>query len=438
MTVRETALALLLEYEASGKYVNLSLSSHKADALSPKERSFLTVLLYTAVERKLTYDYIISALTERPTDKLSPRTKNILRLGLSQIMHIDSVPDFAAVNETVKLAKGAGERAFVNGVLRRAVRDKGTLPLPKREKNEARYLSVAYSFPLSLVKKFIDLYGIEEAEELLSVFNTVPPTSLSVNTLKISREDFKEKLEEDGFAPRLSENSKIGIKLPSSANPCEIFGFEEGLFYVQDEASAIAVEALDIKAGETVVDVCSCPGGKSFAAYILSGGAEIFSFDLHESKLSLVRDGARRLGIPLTVMEKDATSPDEKLFAKADKLICDVPCSGLGVLAKKPDLRYKDSASWESLPALQLKILSESLKYLKLGGEAVYSTCTLNDKENEEIVKAFLAENPSFVPVDFTVGNLKSQNGMLTLLPHKHGTDGFFIAKLRKTSEYLL
>ncbi len=435
MTVRETALALLSEYEESGKYVNLSLSSHKADGLSQKERSFLTVLLYTTVERKLTYDYIISALAARSLTEISPRVKNILRLGLSQIMHIDSVPDFAAVNETVKLAGGAGERSFINGVLRRAVREKDSLPIPERAKNEARYLSVKYSFPLPTVKKFISLLGSEETEELLSVFNTVAPTSVSVNTLKIEREEFLGKLRAAGLDASLAKNSKIGVKIVGSVNPCEVFGFSEGLFYVQDEASAIAAEALCPQPSDTVVDVCSCPGGKSFAAYILSGGAEIYSFDLHESKLSLVKSGAERLGIKLHTAERDALTPDESLFGKADKLICDVPCSGLGVLSKKPDLRYKDSSLWESLPELQLSILSESVKYLRCGGEAIYSTCTLNDKENSEVVRQFLASHPNFEPVDFTVGELSSVRGMLTLLPHKHSTDGFFIAKLGKKSE---
>ncbi len=436
MTVREIALSLLSEYEANGKYVNLSLSSHKADCLDSKERSFLTVLLYTTVERKLTYDYIIAALSARSLDEVTPRVRNILRLGLAQIMHIDSVPDFAAVNETVKLAKNGGERSFVNGVLRAAVRAGKNLPMPDRKKNEARYLSVAHSFPLHTVKKFMSLYGGEQTERLLSLFNTVPPTSLSVNTLKISREKFIEELKARGLEAIPSKNSKIGVKLPMSANPCEVFGFNEGLFYVQDEASAIAVLALGVNKDDTVVDVCSCPGGKSFAAYILSGGsAEVHSFDLHESKLSLVMAGAKRLGVSLILDERDATSPDGELFGKADKLICDVPCSGLGVLAKKPDLRYKDPASWQTLPPLQLKILSESVKYLKVGGEAIYSTCTLNDAENEEVVKAFLRENPSFVPVDFTVGELSSSGGMLTLLPHKHKTDGFFVAKIKRLSE---
>ncbi len=435
MTVRETALSLLLEYENSGKYVNLSLSSHKADNLDAKERSFLTVLLYTTVERKITYDYIISALAARSIDDVAPRVKNILRLGLCQLMHVDSVPDFAAVNETVKLGKNKGERAFINGVMRAAVRSKDSLPMPDRKKNEARYLSVFYSFPLATVKRFISIFGEAETELLLRRFNSVPTTSLSVNTLKISREDFVSKLAESGVKASIAENSEITVKIDGSVNPCQIFGFDEGLFFVQDEASAVAVAALGVGENDTLVDVCACPGGKSFAAYILSGGAKIYAFDIHESKLSLISGGAERLGIEIEYAVRDAEAPDEALFGKADKLICDVPCSGLGVLAKKPDLRYKDIAVADELPALQLSILKNSSRYLKVGGEMIYSTCTLNVAENEGVVRSFLECEKDFELVDFSVGALSSSGGMLTLLPHVHGTDGFFIAKLKRISE---
>ncbi len=435
MTVRETALSLLLEYENSGKYVNLSLSSHKADGLDAKERSFLTVLLYTTVERKITYDYIISALSARSIDDVAPRVKNILRLGLCQVMHVDSVPDFAAVNETVKLGKNKGERAFINGVMRAAVRNKKFLPMPDRGKNAARYLSVFYSFPLATVKRFISIFGETETELLLRCFNSPHSTSLSVNTLKISREDFVTKLVENGVKASIAENSEITVKIDGSINPCQIFGFNEGFFFVQDEASAVAVEALGVKAEDTLVDVCACPGGKSFAAYILSGGAKIYAFDLHESKLSLISGGAERLGFAIEYAARDAEAPDEALFGKADKLICDVPCSGLGVLAKKPDLRYKDIAAADALPELQLSILENSSRYLKVGGEMIYSTCTLNVAENEGVVRAFLESQKNFELVDFSVGALSSSDGMLTLLPHVHGTDGFFIAKLKRISE---
>ena len=228
--------------------------------------------------------------------------------------------------------------------------------------------------------------------------------------------------------------SPITVRLDKPVNPKNIKGFSDGWFYVQDEASALSAIVLAPGSGDLMIDTCSAPGGKSFASAILSqDGAEIHSFDIHESKLSLITDTASRLGLKsVNVSVRDALTPDENLIGKADKLLCDVPCSGLGVIAKKPDLRYKDLSAAEDLTSLQLDILTASSQYLKAGGELVYSTCTLNARENAGVVLAFLEANPDFSLVDFSVGSLKSDNGMLTLWPHIHGTDGFFISKLRK------
>lgn len=438
MTVREAALRLLLEYEESGKYVNLSLSSHIADNFSSDERSFLTVLLYTTVERKLTYDYYIAALSGRSIDSVIAHTKNLLRLGLSQILHINSVPDHAAVNETVKLAKNAGERSFVNGILRAAVRkkDAGELPLPDKEKNYQRYLSVRESFPLSIVKLFTREYGIETAEKLLLAFNSKPHTDISVNTLKISRDGYLEMLLEHSYEALASKNSSISIRIPRSVSPTSLPGFSEGLFFVQDESCAICAEVLGVLEGQSIADVCAAPGGKSFAAAILSNNkANIYSFDLHESKLSLIKNGAERLALSsVEASVRDATTPCEELVGRLDRVICDVPCSGLGVLGKKPDLRYNAIDRTEELPGLQYEILTASSRYLKVGGRLVYSTCTLSPSENRDVVCRFISGNPGYRLCPFSVGELSS-DGMLTLMPHIHGTDGFFIALIEKTGK---
>ena len=434
MNAREVALALLLEYENEGKYINLSLSSHKADALSREERSFLTVLLYTAVEKKITYDYYIGALAERSLDKIDTVTKNILRLGICQILDMDSVPDFAAVNETVKLAKNSGSRSFVNGVLRRLIREKGSLPLPKREKNLSRYLSVRYSFPLHIVRHFIAILGEAGAEEYLAASSTIPPTDLTVNTLKISVDDFISKLSCSGVSATPHKFSPLTVRIEGSIDPRDLPGFTEGEFFVQDAASAIAVTALRPLAGERIIDVCSAPGGKSMAAAILScNKAHVISCDIHSSKLSLIEESAKRLSVTsLSVFERDALAPDTTLFGTMDKVICDVPCSGLGVLRKKPDLRYRSEEGIESLPALQYEILKSSAQYLKDGGVLLYSTCTVNPKENEDVVKRFLKENEGYTSQDFNLSGLKSENGRLTLYTHIHNTDGFFIALIKK------
>ena len=434
MNVRELTLQLLDDYEISGKYVNLSLSSHAVRALPERERAQLTALLYTTVEHKLTYDYYIASLAGREISKIDVHTKNILRLGICQLLHIDSVPDFAAVSETVKLGRHKGERSFVNGLLRSLIRcrDEGTLPMPKREKNVARYLSVAYSFPLQTVKRFIDLLGEEECEALLASFGADRGFDITVNTLKISRDEMLRLLEEQGIAACPSLHSSISIRISRSYDPRILPGFDLGYFFVQDEACAVSAEVLDPAGASSIIDVCSAPGGKAFSAAILSSDrASILALDIHESKLSLIESGAERLGLgSVRARVRDATDPDESLFGSFDRVICDVPCSGLGVLGKKPDLRYKDSAAIAELPALQYRILESSARYLAPGGVLVYSTCTLLPEENESIVQGFLREHSEFSAVEFSAGDLHSACGMLTTYPHKDSMDGFFIAKL--------
>lgn len=435
MNVRELTLSLLTDYEISGKYVNLSLSSRVLDKLSGEERAFLTLLLYTVVERKITYDYYVGAISGRSLDRIDPSTLNILRIGLCQIVHIDSVPDHAAVNETVSLARNPGEKSFVNGILRQAVRLKaeGKLPLPPREKKVSRYFSVAYSFPLWIVKHFISLYGEEETEKLLNRFNTARYTDLTVNLTKTNKQSLESLLREYGFETVSAVDTPLSLRLPASLDPRRLPGFSDGLFFVQDVACAISAEALEVRRGDRIIDVCACPGGKSFASAILSGDGEVVSFDIHESKLSLIEDGARRLGLSnVKASQCDATKPKDELFGSFDRVICDVPCSGLGVLGKKPDIRHKDNSELQNLPDLQYNILSASSQYLKDDGVIVYSTCTLNPEENERVVERFLDSHKDFYTVDFTVGDISSEGGMLTLLPHVHGCDGFFIAKLRK------
>ncbi len=434
MNIRQIVLRILDEYEAGGKYINLSLASHTTDNLSREERGQLTALLYTSVERKLTYDYYINALAGRSPDKIDMHTRNILRLGFCQLLDMTSVPEFAAVNESVKLARSKGEGAFVNGILRRAARERDFLPMPPEEKNYKRYLSVKHSFPLAVVKHFDSLYGREATEKILEFYNNEKYTDVTVNTVKISVDEYRKSLEKSGISATASPDVPHSLRIDASVNPERLPGFAEGHFFVQDRASAVSSMALSpIKNGVTI-DVCSAPGGKSFAAAILSGDSgKIYSFDLRESKLSLIESGADRLGLSsISVDERDALTPDESLIGTADRVICDVPCSGLGVLGKKPDLRYKDTSVLTELPPLQLDILTASARYLKVGGELLYSTCTLNPAENEQVVARFLAENPDFEPCDFTVGSLKSTDEMLYMLPHIHSTDGFFMAKIIK------
>ena len=434
VNIRALALDLLLEYENLEKYLNLSLSSHKTDGLSVTERGLLTLLLYGTVESKITYDYYISALSARSIDKIDERTKNILRLGITQILKIDKIPDFAAVNESVNLAKNSGQRGFINGVLRAVIRNKDNLPLPDKDKNFARYLSVKYSVALWIVKKYITLFGEEETEKLLIHMNNVPPTDLTVNLAKISREDFCKKLTAEGYCVSVSDFSPISVRIEGSVDVTKIPGYDEGEFFVQDRASSTAAFILGARPGELLIDVAACPGGKTFAsATLMEDKGEICAFDIHESKISLIEDGAARLGFKsVKASVSDATKPKEELFGRADRVICDTVCSGLGVIAKKPDMRYKEEGDVDSLPEIQYSILAFSAKYLKRGGRLLYSTCTVTKEENDMVVDRFLNEHKNFRAVDFNVGEYKSENGRFMFIPHIHNTDGFFVSLIER------
>ncbi len=426
MNVRRTALSLLMEEEKGG-FANLLLSNSVL-SMAGSDAPLLTALFYGTVERRLSLDYAIGALSKRDPMGLSPHTRALLRLGLYQIYFM-RIPHHAAIYETVALGENQGEKGLLNAVLRRGAQ--APMPLPP-EGRKARYLSVKYSFPLSTVRHFIDLYGVGEAEALFAAFDRVSPLTVTVNTKKATVDELLCRFRAAGFSAERTLYSQRCLRLAESVSPEKLPGFGEGHFLVQDEASALAVEALGAVAGERIIDVCSAPGGKILsAAASLGGMGEFFAFDLYESKLSLIRESAARLGLSLSVAPCDATVGEPSLFGTADGVICDVPCSGLGVLGKKPDLRYREKN--DALASLGLAILKRSARYLKKGGAILYSTCTLCPSENEENVRAFLAEDPSFVFEDFSFrGGLSSENGMLTLLPHKHGTDGFFMAKLRK------
>lgn len=427
MTVRRTALTLLTALEERGGFANLLLSDAVLAHVG-KDAPLLTALFYGTVERRLTLDYAIGVLAKRDVESLSLHTRNLLRLGLYQIYFMN-IPAHAATDKTVSLGENKGERSLVNAVLRHAAST--PLPLPPKERT-ARHLSVKHSFPLSTVRLFLSLYGDAETEALLSAFNTVSPLTLTVNGAKTTRGDYLSLLRAEGFSAEATVYAKRSIRLSSSVSPEKLPHFADGYFLVQDEASSLAAEALGAERGDLIVDVCSAPGGKILsAASSIAGEGSFYAFDLHESKLSLIRDSAERLGISVKVAACDATRGDPSLFGMADKVICDVPCSGLGVLGKKPDLRYREKS--EELAPLGLAILNTSANYVKTGGVLLYSTCTLVPEENEKNVEAFLDEHPDFVAEDFAfAGGLGSENGMLTLLPHRHATDGFFMAKLRK------
>ena len=432
MNRRRYALDLLSRWEAGEEYINLTIG-RAAKETSDSDRKYLTALLYGTVEKCITLDYYIGTLAKR--SDLDATTRNILRLGLYELLYMHT-PSHVVVNETVSLGRNAGEKGFINGILRSALRSKESLTPPPYEKNPARHLSVKYSMPISTIRLLTSILG-EETQAFLTAVNASHGITLRINTLKISREDYLALLLEKEISATPTPYAPYGILISTSLSPKDLPGFEEGWFYVQDEASQIAVSALAPKQGSRVIDLCACPGGKSFgAALLMENEGQIRSFDIHASKLSLISEGANRLGLSSVVVSQgDATVSNPQLIGIGDYIICDVPCSGLGVLGKKADLRYKDMEGVESLPQLQLSILETGATYLKEDGVLLYSTCTIRPEENEKVTDAFLASHPEFSYMPFACGALSAPKGHITLYPHIHGTDGFYIAILKRSAK---
>ena len=420
---RMLALELLLKAEKSKQYSNIALDHALEESdLCDVDKKLASILFYGVTERKITLDHRISELSSRRVDELDGKVLCALRIGLYQLIYLDRIPPHAAINETVALCpkKSAG---FVNAILRAHTRTPMTAP---KSDDPATLLSLTYSVCPALAQRFIDDFGTDGARDILSGFDQMAKTTLRVNTLKTDRDTLLRAIND----ANITKNSPVGLYVSGSVR--SLYGFDQGLFFVQDEASQICVEVLGAKEDDLVLDICSCPGSKSFGSAIkMNNTGRIIAFDLHENKLSLVRSGAQRLGINIIdTRAADGRSFIPELELAADKVLCDVPCSGFGVLAKKPEIRYKDPKESERLPEIQRAILDNASRYVKHGGTLVYSTCTLLPSENENNVLSFLEEHPEFELSPWKVGQISAERGYLTLFPHLHGTDGFFIAKL--------
>ena len=431
---RALALSTLLRIEETKSYANLSLDSAlKQNPLTDADRRLFTVLVYGVIERKLTLDFIISLVASRPLSEIDERTQMILRLGLYQLRFLDRVPPHAAVNESVSLASRR-TRGFVNACLREYLRHGGEILFPDRISDPVRFLSVMYSVPEGLAARFLDEFGLDRAERMLNAFFSTSALTVAVNPMRYTRAEYLALPELSCLEAKPSAYAPNGITFALPVPVKHLPGFSSGAFYVQDEASQICVEALGALPGETVIDACSCPGSKSFGTALrMNNCGVVRSFDLHENKLSLVRSGAERLGI--TILEakmQDGKQFVPALLESADRVLCDAPCSGYGVMGKKPDIRYKNPEEADRLPDIQYAILDNCSRYVKRGGVLVYSTCTVFSSENRKNVDRFLASHPEFSPEEFSVGDLTSENGTITLAPDTHGTDGFFVAKMRR------
>ena len=426
---RRVAFEILKKARRDNTYTNIAIDTAlKKSDLTQSDRALCSIIVLGVTERRITLDYYIDKLANSPKD-IDDEVRIILEISLYQMLYLDRIPPYAAVNEAVNMSKRK-YAGFVNAILRNFMRKKDSI---KFEGDEIDKMSLEYSYPRELCQKFSDIYGYERAKNILDIFNRAPKMTLRVNTLLTSKQEYRSLLKEKGIEARDSQYLDDALIIDGAEFGSLPFA-DEGYVFVQDQASQICVEAIGAKSGEFIIDTCSCPGSKSFGCAIkMQNNGKILSCDLHKSKLSLVDSGAKRLSIDIIeTLERDGRSFDESLEKKADRVLCDVPCSGLGVIGKKPEIRYKNLSDIEKLPDIQLDILKNASRYVKDGGVLVYSTCTVVPEENELNIKRFLSDNTDFELLDFEVGGLKSSNGCLTLNPDEHNTDGFFVCKMKR------
>ncbi len=423
---RSLAFRSLVKSTRDGKYSNLELNATlEKKTLSSEERSLYARLYLGVTEKKITLDYLLSRISSIPLNEVEAEVLCLLELGAYQILYMDRIPDRAAIFETVELGKRVCPSAasYINAVLRKLSAEQreilSYLDIPGK-----KGLALRYGYPKWMVTLWQDAYGKERCERILEAHNTPPALTLRINTLKISVEEYCKILESQGISFHKNTLCQNGVTLEKNMAPTALYGFDEGLFFVQDAAAQHAIDRLGAKAGEKVLDLCASPGGKSFgAAMDMEGKGEILSLELYESRLSLIDEGAERLGIKIIRTEQNDSSVFREEFKERfDRVICDVPCSGYGTIAKKPDIRHKSPAEAESLPALQRAILETGAAATKKGGKLVYSTCTLNPAENERITDAFLLDHPEFVRIG------KAE----TIFPVGGENDGFFCDLLER------
>ena len=433
MAARETALNALITCRRQSGWSNAVLKQTIArDKLDPREAALATRLCYGVVQNRGRLDFYLRQLLTGSLKKLHPAVRDILHMGLYQIYDMDKIPDSAAVNESVTLARkyGApGSDRLVNAVLRNAVRTKGTLQEPTSYED-------CYSHPAELVSLLKTALPKGTLEGVLKANNEAPKTVIQVNTLKTTADALLEQLRREGVEAEPHGWMPDCLVLGSTGSLEKLPSFQQGLFYVQDPASRLSVRCAGLQKGFRVLDCCAAPGGKSFAAAMaMEGRGSICSCDIHPHKIQLIENGAARLGLDiLQARLQDASEFVPEWEGAMDAVLVDAPCSGLGIIRKKPDIRYRDLKENEALPALQKKILANQARYVKKGGVLLYSTCTLLPRENQEVVEDFLKTHPEFSLEKLELPPIFPENttGMLTLLPGQWDTDGFFISKMRR------
>lgn len=416
---RKTAVKALLKIEQDSAYSNITLNSvFKESEFSSADKALISALVYGVLDRKITLDYVLSRFMKTPVKKTAPFTLMVLRTALYQIMYMDKIPQSAAVNEAVKLIKTSKENrnsGFVNAVLRAVLRAEKLLP----EGDSINELSIRFSCPELIVKSFFEDYGKENTKKLLESSLETPPLTVRVNTAKTDAESLKQSFLDDGIACESADIDNC-LYFPKGFDVQNNESYKKGYFYVQDTASQKAVSVLSPQKNTRVLDMCAAPGGKSFTmANLMENKGELIACDLYEARVKLIADSAKRLGLDIIHPAVcDATEYNENL-GLFDCILCDVPCSGLGVLRRKPEIKYKEDFDFTTLEDIQYRILCNAVKYLKKGGKILYSTCTLRIRENENLVNRFLTEYNGFRKIYEH-----------TFMPHTDNTDGFYCALL--------
>ncbi len=419
MDDRLLAFKILSKIEHDKAYSNITLDTllTKYEATSS---AFVCALVYGVLERKITLDYILSQFLTQPIKKLNPQVLTILRMGVYQLLFMDKIPVSAAVNESVKLSKKS-KCGFASGLINSVLRKVSSTEINLPETDNKIYdLSIAYSCPESLVSQFVDDYGLTYAEKILKESVGAVPLYIRVNTLRITPENLVSELEKEGITAIICDNNS-SLEIIEGKSLFKSQCYKKGFFHAQDMASQRCISNLAPQKGDIIFDMCAAPGGKSFTmAELMENDGEIFAFDLYDHKIKLIDDGAKRLGINIINAQIGDASIFNPDLPKADKILCDVPCAGLGVIRRKPELKYKDFGFIDKLCELQYNILNNASLYLKDKGVLMYSTCSLSEKENQNVCERFLNEHKEF-----------KNGGMVTVEPC-HNSDGFFYAKLIK------
>lgn len=436
-TARNAAISALIKTEENSGYSNIVIDKAiKSFALSPRDASLASIIFYGVLEKKITLDYILSQYSKSKIKKIQPEILEILRAGLYQLIFLDKIPESAAVNEAVNSAKEFSSQksaGFVNGVLRAFIRSGKNYDMPKKREE---FLSVKYSLPVWLIFHFEKAYGEKTAQLFFESLNEHPPVFIRVNTTKISQSELISRLSDEGV---LAEETALfaSLSLSNQGNPASLKAFSDGLFHVQDLSSQLACAILSPKRNSILSDMCAAPGGKSFTlSELMDNTGVVFSHDLYKGKVGLIKNDALRLSLS----NIDASIRDAKnsqVYNISDYVLCDAPCSGLGIIRRKPEIRYKSQFEIENLPSLQYQILKNSSKSVKIRGKLMYSTCTLNPLENGEVARKFLLEHPNFEPVSIKLPagferEIHEKDYEFTMFPHKTGTDGFYVSLFRR------